>query len=192
MASAHTKLHELCELGQSPWLDNLKRGYLKSGRLAELVDEGIRGVTSNPTIFQKAISGSSDYDEQYRSLIEQAPVEKAYWDMVIDDITNALGVLRPVYDESKGGDGFVSLEVAPRLAHDSDGTCAAARSLHERIGLPNLMVKIPATAEGVPAIESMIAEGRNINITLIFSLTRYGEVIEAYLNGLEQLDRSDG
>src|SRR3954470_6263179 len=188
-----TKLQELCEQqGQSAWLDNLKRGYLKSGQLRSLVDEGIRGVTSNPTIFQKAISGSADYDDQFSQLIEHAPVESAYWDMVIDDITNALGVLRPVYDSSGGGDGFVSLEVAPSLAHETDGTCAAARSLHERIGLPNLMVKIPATAEGVPAIEAMIAEGRNINITLIFSLTRYGEVIDAYLNGLEQLDRNGG
>src|SRR5947208_5448060 len=116
--AAKTRLHELCEAqGQSPWLDNLKRGYLNGGQLQRLVDEGIRGVTSNPTIFQKAISGSADYDDQFRSLIEQSPVEKAYWDMVIDDITNALGVLRPVYDESKGGDGFVSIEVAPSLAH---------------------------------------------------------------------------
>src|SRR3954452_9643620 len=190
---AQTRLQELFESqGQSPWLDNLTRGYLRNGRLQELVDEGIRGVTSNPTIFQKAISGSSDYDEQFGALIEHAPVESAYWDMVIDDITNALGVLRPVYDSSGGCDGFVSLEVAPSLAHETDGTCAAARSLHERIGLPNLMVKIPATAEGVPAIESMIAEGRNINITLIFSLTRYGDVIEAYLSGLEKIDQNDG
>src|SRR5205823_9931879 len=113
------------------------------------------------------------------------PVESAYWDMVIDDISDALDVLRPTYDSSGGGDGFISIEVAPSLAHDAEGTCAAARSLHERIAKPNLMVKIPATAEGIPAIEAMIAEGRNINITLIFSLERYAEVIEAYLSGLE-------
>ena len=191
--AARTRLHELFEAqGQSPWLDNLTRGYLRNGRLQQLVDEGIRGVTSNPTIFQKAISGSSDYDEQFGALIEHTSVENAYWDMVIDDITDALGVLRPVYDSSGRGDGFVSLEVAPSLAHDTDGTAAAARSLHERIGLPNLMVKIPATAEGVPAIQAMIAEGRNINITLIFSLTRYGDVIEAYLSGLEALDKNNG
>src|SRR5881394_959432 len=191
--TARTRLHELCDgQGQSPWLDNLKRGYIKSGRLHELVDEGIRGVTSNPTIFQKAISGSSDYDDQFADLIKRVPVEDAYWDMVIDDITNALGVLRPVHDASGGADGFVSIEVAPSLAADTDGSISAARSLHERIALPNLMVKIPATPEGVPAIRQMISEGRNINITLIFSLQRHDEVIEAYLSGLEALDKADG
>src|SRR5690349_9924956 len=108
--AARTRLQELCQAqGQSPWLDNLKRGYLKGGQLQRLVDEGIRGVTSNPTIFQRAIAGSDDYDEQFAALIEHANVESAYWDMVIDDITNALGVLRPVYDSSGGGDGFVSI-----------------------------------------------------------------------------------
>src|SRR5436190_17899336 len=191
--TARTLLHELCDgQGQSPWLDNLKRGYINSGRLHELVDEGIRGVTSNPTIFQKAISGSADYDDQFADLIKRVSVEDAYWDMVIDDITNALGVLRPVHDASGGADGFVSIEVAPSLAADTEGSISAARSLHERIAKPNLMVKIPATSEGVPAIRQMISEGRNINITLIFSLQRYDEVIEAYLSGLETLDNADG
>ncbi|MDQ1396246.1 MAG: transaldolase [Acidimicrobiaceae bacterium] len=190
---ARTRLHELFdEQGQSPWLDNLKRGYLKDGQLQRLVDEGIRGVTSNPTIFQKAISGSADYDDQFRELATATTVENSYWEMVIQDITDALGVLRPVYDSSGGADGFVSLEVAPSLATDTRGTADAARSLHERIALPNLMVKIPATKEGVPAIQAMIAEGRNINITLIFSLTRYADVIEAYIAGLEQLDKASG
>src|SRR5438477_780244 len=166
-----TKLQDLyTQQGQSPWLDNLKRGYLRSGRLQELVDDGIRGVTSNPTIFQKAISGSSDYDDQFAELIKKLPVEQAYWTMVIDDITDALGVLRPVHDSSGGADGFVSIEVAPSLAADTVGTIEAARSLHERIAQPNLMVKIPATAEGVPAIQQMTSEGRNINVTLVFSL----------------------
>ena len=181
-----TRLNELFEAqDQSPWIDDLKRSYLTTGRLEELVSLGIRGMTSNPTIFQKAIAGSADYDDQFRTLADELTVEKAYWELVIDDVTKACAVLRPIYDSSGGGDGFVSLEVAPSLAHDTDGTIEAARSLHERINLPNLMVKIPATAEGVGAIRQMVSEGRNINVTLIFSLSRYGEVIEAYLSGLE-------
>ena len=181
-----TRLHQLfTQQGQSPWIDNLQRSYLKTGRLQELVDDGIRGVTSNPTIFQKAIEGSADYDDDFARLIGHESVDDAYWDLVIDDVTNACGVLRPLYDQSGGADGFVSLEVAPSLARDTAGTIAAARNLHQRINLPNLMVKIPGTAEGVPAIEQMISEGRNINVTLIFSLDRYDEVIEAYLSGLE-------
>src|SRR5436190_3099220 len=188
-----TKLQDLCrQQGQSPWLDILKRGYLKSGQLQRLVSDGIRGVTSNPTIFQKAISGSDDYDDQFRQLVTKESVEDAYWHMVVDDIVAALGVLRPVYDESKGVDGFVSIEVAPSLANDTEGTVRDARAFHERIALPNLTVKIPATAAGVPAIERMIAEGRNINITLIFSLERYGEVMEAYISGLEEFGKGGG
>jgi transaldolase len=188
-----TKLHELCQqYGQSPWIDNLKRAYLKTGQLARLRDEGIRGVTSNPTIFQKAIEGSSDYDEDFRELAKHKTVEAAYWEMVIDDVTNALGVMRPIYDGAGGDDGFVSIEVAPSLAHDTEGTIASARDLHNRIALPNLFVKIPATAEGIPAIRQMTAEGRNINITLIFSLGRYAQVMEAYLSGLEAYAASGG
>jgi transaldolase len=184
-----TKLHELYETGgQSPWIDNLKRSYLSTGQLAKLVDEGIRGVTSNPTIFAKAIEGETTYDEQFAELTARhLSVRDAYWDLVIDDVTNALGVLRPLYDASGGGDGFVSLEVDPGLAHETARTIEAARSLHERIALPNLLVKIPATVEGVPAIRQMIAEGRSINVTLIFSLERYRDVMEAYLSGLEEL-----
>jgi len=178
-----TRLHELFELqGQSPWIDDLKRSYLTKGELQRLVDQGIRGVTSNPTILQKAIEGSNDYDDQFRTLAGRDPVD-AYWEMAIDDVTKACDLLRPVHDE--GGDGYVSLEVAPSLAHDTAGTIEAARRLHERIKRPNLFVKIPGTAEGIPAIRQMVSEGRNINITLIFSLSRYDEVIEAYLSGLE-------
>lgn len=188
-----TKLHELSrDYGQSPWLDNLKRAYLQTGQLERLRDQGIRGVTSNPTIFQKAIEGSSDYDDQFRELVKHKTVEAAYWDLVVDDVTNALKVLRPVYDASAGEDGFVSIEVAPSLAHDTDGTTIAARDLHERIAQPNLFVKIPATAEGVPAIRQMFAEGRNINITLIFSIDRYAEIMEAYLSGLEAFAAAGG
>jgi transaldolase len=183
-----TRLHELYEQqGQSPWLDNLSRPAIEGGHLHQLVDNGIRGVTSNPTIFQKAMTGSNAYDEQFKSLLTRVSVEDSFWDMAIDDVTEALGILRPVYDSSAGGDGFVSLEVSPSLANDTDSTINEARSLHQRINLPNLMVKIPATPEGVPAIRAMIAEGRNINVTLIFSLERYAEVIEAYLSGLEAL-----
>jgi transaldolase len=184
---SETNLQRLCkEQGQSPWLDNLKRGYITSGELRQRVANGIRGITSNPTIFAKAIEAGNDYDEQFRSLVQKrTSVDDAYWDLVIDDIQHALQILRPVHDESGGEDGFVSIEVAPGLARDIDGTIAAARDLHERINQPNLYVKIPATAEGIPAIHKMVSEGRNINITLIFSLSRYDEVIEAYLSGLE-------
>jgi transaldolase len=182
-----TKLQDLYEQqGQSPWLDNLRRDYLHDGRLAGLVGEGIRGVTSNPTIFAKAIESGSDYDEQFGQLLATHTVEEAYWELVVTDIRGALAVLRPVHDSSDGIDGYVSLEVAPSLAHDTEGTIKAARHFHELVDEPNLFVKIPATAEGVPAIRAMFAEGRSINITLLFSVERYGEVIEAYMAGLEQ------
>ncbi len=181
-----TRLHELYDdQGQSPWIDNLTRDSLRSGALQQLVDDGIRGVTSNPTIFQKAISGSNAYDDQFRELLRARGVDEAYWELVLDDITTALGVLRPVFDASDGRDGFVSLEVAPALAHDTAGTVDAARSFAQRLDAPNLMVKIPATLAGIPAVQAMISEGIDINITLIFSVPRYAQVIEAYLAGLE-------
>jgi transaldolase len=184
-----TKLHRLYEEhGQSPWLDNLTRSYLRDGTLARLVADGIRGVTANPTIFARAIEGSDAYDDQFAALTAHGrSVPEAYWDLVVGDVTDALAVLRPTFDASGGTDGFVSIEVAPELAHDTDATVLAARDLHERISQPNLFVKIPATAEGIPAIHTMISEGRSINITLVFSLTRYDQVIEAYLSGLEAL-----
>jgi len=181
-----TTLNDLySQQGQSPWLDNLRRDYLRQGKLQKLVDQGIRGVTSNPTIFAKAIGGVDDYDEQFATLLAGHGVEECYWELVITDIIDALAVLRPVHDGSDGIDGYVSLEVAPALAHDSKATVISARQLHERIDLPNLFVKIPATAEGVPAIRTMIGESRSINVTLIFSLDRYAEVMEAYVGGLE-------
>jgi transaldolase len=181
------------EQGQSPWLDNLTRAYLRDGTLGRLVADGVRGVTANPTIFARAIEGSDAYDEQFAARIAQGrPVTDAYWDLVTDDILDALGVLGPTFDASGGTDGFVSVEVAPELARDTDATIAAARQLHERIAQPNLLVKIPATGEGVPAIQAMTAEGRSINVTLIFSVARYAEVIEAYLSGLETLARRGG
>ncbi|HTN81492.1 MAG TPA: transaldolase [Acidimicrobiales bacterium] len=184
-------MNRLCALfeeqGQSPWLDNLKRGYLTSGQLASMVSNGIRGLTSNPTILQKAIEGSPDYDEQFKVLaVDDHPVLDDYWALVLQDINGALDVFAPLYESTGGGDGFASVEVAPGLARDTAGTIAAARGLHEKINRPNLFVKIPGTAEGVPAIEQMISEGRNINVTLIFSLKGYGDVMEAYVAGLEK------
>lgn len=188
-----TNLQKLCgEQGQSPWIDNLNRPAIRGGGLQKLIDSGVRGVTSNPTIFQKAMSGSDAYDEQFRRLIGQDSVEAAFWDMAVQDVTDACGLLRPVFDSAGGRDGFVSLEVAPNLANQTEPTIEAARRLHERIALPNLMVKIPATEEGIPAIRRMISEGRNINVTLIFSLSRYEGVMEAYLSGLEALADSGG
>src|ERR1700738_4410277 len=145
-----TRLHDLYAIqGQSPWIDNVSRPSILEGGLQRLVDDGIRGVTSNPTIFQKAMTGSDAYDEQFATLIGRLSVEQAFWEMAIDDITDACGILRPVHDASGGTDGFVSLEAPPALASDTGGTIEAARSLHQRMGLPNLFVKIPATAEGV-------------------------------------------
>ncbi|HEY3015501.1 MAG TPA: transaldolase [Nocardioides sp.] len=189
-----TKLARLhTEYDQSPWLDNITRRALRDGTLARMVDQGIRGVTANPTIFARAVAGSTDYDDQFSSLVAGGcSVEDAYWDLVVTDVTDALATLRPVFDASGGTDGFVSVEVAPELARDTAATISAARALHTRIDEPNLFVKIPATAEGVPAIEAMIAEGRSINITLIFSLARYAQVIEAYLAGLESLSADGG
>lgn len=172
--------------GQSPWLDNLQRSYITSGKLSELISSGVRGLTSNPTIFQKAIQGSADYDEQFSSEIRQGatPLE-AYWSLVIKDINDALDVFSDLYSSSSGLDGFVSVEVDPRLAKDGEQTLLAARELDERINRPNVMIKIPATEEGLPAIEQMISEGRNVNVTLIFSLQRYQQVMDAYVAGLE-------
>jgi transaldolase len=185
-----TKLHDLYyDAGQSPWLDNLRRGWLTGGELARWVERGVRGITSNPTIFQKAMAGSDEYDEQFRALAHGGgSIEDTYWEMAISDIHDALRVLRPVHDESGGIDGFVSLEVAPDLARDTGGTVAAARAFHDDIAQPNLYVKVPATAEGVEAIRILVSEGRNINVTLIFGLDRYEEVMEAYISGLEAYD----
>jgi transaldolase len=182
-----TRLHDLYEqAGQSPWIDNLTRGYLQRGRLDELVASGVRGVTSNPTITAKAIEESEDYDEPFAKLIG-ADVVDAYWTLAIDDVKRALEHLAPLYEASGGVDGVASIEVDPSLAHDTAGTIRSARHLHERLQRPNALVKIPATHEGVPAVQTLIAEGRSINVTLIFSLPRYEAVIEAYLSGIEQL-----
>ena len=175
------------EQGQSAWLDNLKRGYITSGKLIEVRERGVRGLTSNPSIFQKAIQGSADYDEQFNEIAaDDGNIVDDYWSLVIRDIHGACDVFSKMYDHSNGVDGYVSVEVAPSLAHDGPGTEAAARHLHERINRRNLMVKIPGTAEGLGPIQQMISEGRSINVTLIFSIPRYADVMEAYISGLEQ------
>ena len=188
------RLHDLhSQQGQSPWLDNLKRGWITSGELERWVERGVRGLTSNPTIFQKAIADSPDYDAQFGDLVGGgASIEDSYWSLVTADIEDALRILRPVHDESGGIDGRVSVEVAPGLARDTAGTEAAARHLWTTIDEPNLFVKIPGTAEGVPAIQACIASGISINVTLLFSLSRYDEVIEGYIAGLESLVAGGG
>jgi transaldolase len=191
MTSAIARLNEF---GQSPWYDNLARPLLTGGGLAKLVaDDGIRGVTSNPTILEKAIAAGDGYDEQLAACAKQGlSIEDTYWAVVLDDIVAATEVLRRVFDVQRGGDGFVSVEVAPTLAHDTQGTIEAAQSLYSRVGRPNVMIKIPGTLEGIPAIEETIAAGINVNVTLIFSLDRHAKVIEAYLTGLERLAASGG
>jgi transaldolase len=181
------------ECGQSPWLDNLKREFITSGALQGILDTGIRGLTSNPTIFQKAIQGSADYDMQFRQLValKHSPIE-IYWELVIKDIQDALDVFQPLYESSHRSDGFVSVEVDPNLAHDSSATEQAARHLDERVSRENVMIKIPATQEGIPVIRTMISEGRNVNVTLIFSLDRYQQVMDAYIEGLETLAATSG
>lgn len=188
------RLHDLHEqFDQSPWLDNLKRGWITSGELARWVERGVRGLTSNPTIFQKAIADSADYDEQFGDLVAGGrSVEDSYWELVTHDITDALAILGPVHEASGGVDGKVSVEVDPGLAHDTAGTEAAARHLWAAIDRPNLLVKIPATEAGLPAIEACVASGISINVTLLFSLSRYEQVMEAYLRGVEALVGAGG
>jgi transaldolase len=147
----------------------------------------VRGITSNPTILANAISGQDTYDDQFRALMKDHTVEGAYWELAITDILDALKMLRPLYDESDGEDGYVSLEVSPAQAHEGKQTVKAARELHERVAQPNLFVKVPATRECIPAIRTLIGDGRNINVTLIFGLDRYDEVMDAYISGLEDL-----
>lgn len=176
------------EAGQSPWLDNLRRGDLDNGRLEALISAGVRGLTSNPTIFQKSIQSSADYDEQLADCIRRGlDPTGAYWEMVVDDIERAARLFSSMHRESGGEDGFVSVEVDPRLAHDTHGTIEAARDLRRRIQSPNVMIKIPATLEGLPAITQMLSEGCSVNVTLIFSLDRYRKVLDAFVAGIEQL-----
>ena len=188
-----TKLHEIARLGQSIWYDNIRRGLMDSGEFQKLLDDGVLGVTSNPTIFQKAIVGSDDYDSAMNALIGQGcSVSEIYESLVLEDIGRAADMLRPIYDRTDGLDGYVSLEVSPKLAHDTENTVSEARRLFGVLGRPNVMIKVPATAEGLPAIEQLIGEGINVNVTLIFSLQQYDAVTAAYIAGLERLAAGGG
>ena len=189
-----SRLRELYEVaGQSPWLDNLKRTWIEDGTLEGWIRRGCRGITSNPTIFQKAMSSGDAYDRDLAELTAGgAGTEETYWHLVAADIAAAARLLEPTHGADPA-DGFVSVEVAPDLAHDAAATVAAARQLHQRIAAPNLYVKVPATAAGVEALKALTAEGHSVNVTLIFSLARYEQVIEAYLAGLEaRSGRLDG
>lgn len=188
-----TKLHELTQRGQSIWYDNIRRALIDSGELQALLDNGVVGVTSNPTIFEKAIAGSTDYDDAIRRLVADGKSDaEIYEALAIEDIQRTADLLRPIYDRTNGVDGYVSMEVSPTLAHDTEGTIAEARRLNAALARPNVMIKVPATPAGIPAIEALIGEGININVTLIFGLDAYEDVAAAYMAGLERLHAVGG
>ena len=193
MTDNTNSIQQLRKLGQSVWLDNMYRGLITSGDLQKLIDIGITGLTSNPTIFEKAISSSADYDE---SMIRHAEMGKdavgVFESLAIEDIVSVADLLAPVYHRTGGADGFASLEVNPHLAHDTQGTISEARRLFALMDRPNVMIKVPGTPEGIPAIRQLISDGVNVNVTLIFSLKAYADVREAYISGLEALSRSGG
>jgi transaldolase len=181
-------LQKLSSLGQSVWLDLIRRNMLTpGGEMQKLIEnDGVRGVTSNPAIFEKAINGSSDYDNEIRALGKQGKnTTEIYESLAIDDVGRAADYFRPLYDSTKGGDGFVSIEVSPKLAHDTDGTVAEARRLWKALNRPNIMIKVPGTKAGLPAVRTLLREGINVNITLLFAVERYEEVLEAYIAALE-------
>ncbi len=187
------KLEELNAAGQSVWLDFIRRDMLQNGALKTLVAEGVRGLTSNPSIFQNAIATSDEYDAQIKSVVQSGgTAETAFEALAVEDIQGAADVLRGVYDESTGRDGFVSLEVSPTIAHDTDATINDARRLWGLVDRPNLMIKVPATAAGIPAIEELIADGLNINVTLMFSMEDYENVAQAYIRGLGRAENPAG
>ena len=188
-----TKLDQLADLGQSIWLDYIRRSFIDSGELRAWIDSGLRGVTSNPSIFEKAIAGSTDYDDALRELVaEGKSVQEIYEALALEDIASAADLLRPVYDRTKGLDGYVSLEASPTLAHDAAGTVAEVKRFFAALDRPNVMFKVPATPAGFPAIQALIAAGINVNVTLIFSVAQYEAVAEAYISGLEKLAAAGG
>ena len=174
-------------IGQSLWYDNIQRSMLQNGEIRQMITRGeIKGMTSNPSIFQNAIAKTSDYDNQLQTLAwSGSSSEDIFWSLAIDDVQNAADLFQGVYKKTKRQDGYVSIEVNPNLAHDTEGTVREAISLWKRVNRPNLMVKVPATKAGIPAIKKLISMGINVNVTLIFSVSRYKEVIEAYISGLE-------
>jgi transaldolase len=188
-----TELRELADLGQAVWLDYIRRSFIASGELQALIDQGVTGVTSNPTIFEKAIAGSTDYDDALHRLVDAGKnAEEIYEALVLEDIQQATDVLHPVYERTEGADGYVSLEASPKLAHDTEGTIAEAQYLFAALNRPNVMIKVPATPAGIPAIETLIGDGINVNVTLMFSLAQYEAVSNAYIAGLEKLAESGG
>jgi len=171
---------------QSPWLDNLSRELLNDGSIKKLIDSGIRGITSNPTIFEKALSDSEAYDSAIKDKMKTSPnSETIYWQLAVEDIKAAADLLLPIFESSNHEDGYISLEVSPKLALDAEETLKQAQELWQKVNRPNLMIKVPATKACLPVISKLISEGINVNVTLIFSLVRYQEVINAYMNGLE-------
>jgi transaldolase len=186
---SNSRLHQLSELGQSVWIDSLSREWLRTGELRRMMDEdAVVGVTSNPTIFQKAMSEGGWYDDQLREVLaEEDDLKEIFLRLAFDDITEACDLFQPVWKQTGGVDGRISLEVDPHFANDTEATIEEAQRFHDTVDRPNLYVKIPATKEGLPAIEEMISRGKSINVTLIFSLQRYAEVAEAYIRGLERL-----
>jgi transaldolase len=191
---AKSRLHELSEHGQSVWMDTLSREMLETGELERLLrEDAVVGVTSNPTIFEKAIAAGDWYDEQFKEVLEdESDPKEVFLRLAVRDIQGACDLLKQVHDDGSGKDGWVSLEVDPNLAHDTEGTIEEAKRLHALVDRKNLLVKIPATKEGLPAIEESIASGIPINVTLIFSLERHREVAEAYVRGVERLADSGG
>ncbi|MBN2355100.1 transaldolase [candidate division KSB1 bacterium] len=184
-------VEKVSSLGQSIWIDYIERSFIESGTLGEWISAGVRGLTSNPSIFQKAISGSPVYDQDIRRLAQQSkPIMNIYEALAIEDVRAAADLFLPIYRRSGGADGYISLEVSPDLAHDTEGTVAEARRLFAAVDRPNLMIKIPATAAGFPAITRVLAAGINVNVTLIFGLHHYQQAAEAYISGVEQLAAS--
>ena len=184
---SHTKLHALAEVGQSVWLDYIQRSLITSGGLQTYIDKGLRGITSNPSLFEDAIADSHDYDEQIQKLATQEKsAQEIYEELTVEDARMAADLLRPVFNETDRLDGFFSLEVNPHLAHDRQGTIREAIRLFSRVDRPNVMIKVPATEEGVVAFQELIEEGININVTLMFSLAQYDAIAEAYIAAMEK------
>ncbi|MCR4338158.1 MAG: transaldolase [Candidatus Omnitrophica bacterium] len=185
-----TRLHELADLGQSIWLDFINRDLLTTGKLQKWIDDGLRGMTSNPSIFNQVISQGTDYDAAILKLKEQGKSTfEIYDELTIKDIQDATDFFKPVYEKTDRLDGYVSLEINPQLAHDTEASIKEGRRLFKKVGRPNVMIKVPATDEGFPVIEELLAEGINVNVTLIFSRLQYERTVEAYLRGLERLSQ---
>lgn len=189
-----TALHDLYDLGQSIWYDNIRRKFIEDGTIQGLIDSGVVGVTSNPSIFEKAIAGSSDYDAALQALVNSGTrsVNDLYEALALEDIGNTADLFRPVYDQTNGLDGYVSIEVSPNLANDTEQTIAEARRLFRTLNRPNIMIKVPGTAAGIPAIQTLIGDGINVNVTLLFAVENYRDVAGAYMRGLEALAADGG